>query len=184
MVSYQEMCKCVMKHHQAMVNLDSERNMLIAEIHRVFKDVNREGGISWRGAQVVDFGGDESYADYNDTDSSWEELLSNEDWYPGPGIGGFSFLDPIGFRYYLPAAMVRTVSNGYDEGIRFHLTLDNHDDPKGLRDYSLHQLSLLSREQQITVRRFIEYMLTMAAEDELHVEYWKEALDSNWAKLR
>ena len=85
----------------------STRIELIDLIKDAFKDVTREGGVSWHECEVIDnYGSDaeRALARTRDTDRHWTELLSTEAFYPS-GIGGFCFLDPIGFRYYLPAAL-------------------------------------------------------------------------------
>lgn len=94
-----------------------ERAALIAEIHAAFEGVMREGGVSWSESEVVDdFGTDEerAAARAEDTDRCWTELAYDADWNIGPASGGWSFLDPIGFQYYLPAAMIRRLVFGAD----------------------------------------------------------------------
>lgn len=102
-------------------NPGDERESLIAEIHAAFRDVNRDGGVSWSETIEIDNHGSESArqaARRSDRDRHWSELVNDDKWDPGPGgsIGGFVFLDPIGFRYYLPAAMIRCLRHLEDVG--------------------------------------------------------------------
>ncbi len=82
----------------------------IALIFETFKGVTREGGVSWAESKVIDDYGSETEqleARATDKDTCWEDLANDPDWEPFPGIGGFNFLDAIGFRYYLAATMVK-----------------------------------------------------------------------------
>jgi|LauGreDrversion4_2_1035121.scaffolds.fasta_scaffold108745_2 hypothetical protein len=106
----------------------STRIELIDLIKDAFKDVTREGGVSWHECEVIDnYGSDaeRALARSRDTDRHWTELLSTEAFYPS-GIGGFCFLDPIGFRYYLPAALCLSLQKTQDtvfdiNALGFHL---------------------------------------------------------------
>jgi hypothetical protein len=97
--------------------LQAERDALIAEIHEAFEGVTREGGVSWNETFVLDgYGSEEecSKARKTDRDHRWADLAYDETWIAGPGVGGWSFLDAIGFRYYLPAGMIRMLTAGHD----------------------------------------------------------------------
>lgn len=91
-------------------DLQREREALIAEIASAFAGVTREGGMSWGESVAADGSTPEHEAEALalDTDRSWEELIDNPTWLAHPGTGGFYFVDFIGFRYYLPAAMTRS----------------------------------------------------------------------------
>ena len=111
----------------------AERDALLAEIHEAFPGGSRQGGVSWSEADVIDDYGSpdqRAAARARDRDTRWQDLVDDPNWNPSDG-GHWSFLDAIGFRYYLPAAMVLAVRQGYDAGILFHLTLPEGD----LRDY-------------------------------------------------
>lgn len=100
---------------------EKDRERLIQRIYAAFRGVTRDGGISWTETGVIDdYGTDEerARARLEDTDRSWEELVDDPRWGPDTGWGGYSFLDAIGFRYYLAPAMVRAVRSGQDTGIR------------------------------------------------------------------
>jgi hypothetical protein len=164
-----------------MGDLELRRTHLLQEIYDAFSGVTRENGVSWRDAQIADFHGDESFADYIDTDSTWQDLVDDEHWVPDQGIGGFSFLDPIGFRYYLPAAMIRSIGSGYDEGVQFHLTVPprwwTHDAPE--------RFSTLNDAQKTCIRHFVEYMMDAAEQNDpefgsSEAKRWEKALKRYW----
>jgi len=88
-------------------HLQAERKALINEIHAAFDGVTREGGVSWSETKLLDDWGESkgragAEARAKDTDQSWAELTVSEQWSAGVGVGGWSFLDPIAMRYYLP----------------------------------------------------------------------------------
>ena len=169
--------------------IDRERPLLTAEIHAAFKDVSRDGGVSWSESDVIDgYGSDEerAAARARDKDASWTQLVDDQHWNPDRGIGGFSFMDAIGFRYYLPAAMIRCIRSGYDEGIQFHL--DAGGSTEELRAYNIGQLSALDMRQRQCVASFIRYMIAVSALQDDHEHYdakaWLAALDSYWAEAK
>ncbi len=88
-------------------NLKLKRDRLVEQIRRAFHDVTRDGGISLREAHVIDdYGSDKKRAAARalETDSHWWEVdVSAID----PGGSCMSFMDSIGYRYYLPAYMTR-----------------------------------------------------------------------------
>src|SRR5690606_6253378 len=99
-----------------------------------FKGVTRDGGTSWTEAQAIDgYGSEEELqrARMRDKDQRWTELAIDKSWDAGPGIGGFGFLDESGFRYYLPAAMVRFLMVGAARDIRLGLAGRTDDDARG-----------------------------------------------------
>ena len=163
------------------LKLAAERDALVAEIEAAFEGVTREGGKSWRDAEVADFYGDEAFATWIDTDTRWQDLADDPNWYHASGNGGFCFLDPIGFRYFLPAAMIQAIRSSYNEGIQFHLTIASDD----RREHHLNKVSLLDNRQMQCVRRFIEYMIAVseAQEQEFEVDAWREALESYWKQF-
>lgn len=174
-----------MKAHERS-DLERERDALIAEIHAAFAGVSRDGGVSWSETRVIDmFGSDDDRmaARARDTDRSWSELVDDPHWND-TGAGGFSYLDPISLRYYLPAAVIRTVRDDWNGDLSFHLTLQpNPANPKhALRwgDHFLERFSRLDDRQRRCVARFIRYMV---ARDQATCElpsHWQAAFDSYW----
>ncbi|HSI72751.1 MAG TPA: DUF6714 family protein [Fimbriimonas sp.] len=98
--------------------LQIERESLLANIEEAFSEVNRLGGVSWGESVVYDNYGSPEQAQRaraQDNERSWRDLVDDPNWTCCPGVGGFNFLDPIGFRYYLPVAMMRVLQDGDDE---------------------------------------------------------------------
>lgn len=171
-----------------MVNRDlppfvvTEREALLAEIYEVFSGVSRQGGVSWSECEVIHLYGspeDRAIARAKAPDKHWQELLDDPDWDPESGIGGWPFLDAIGFRYYLAAAMVLSVRQGWDSGILFSLSLPEDD----LRDYTKSQWALLNLPQRLCVKRFLQYMGIVSAWREAKNDDWFEAFSSYWGQI-
>lgn len=166
--------------------LQAERAALWAEIDAAFATVRRGGGVSWSESVVLDNYGSEAEcaaARASDPDRHWSELVDDKNWVPLCGVGGFSFLDAIGFRYYLPAAMKRCIASGQDEGIQFHLTYDGSEEALA---YIKGQHRLLDDRQRRCIARFLQYMFEISREQgedwSLFAEWWQETLDSHWKK--
>jgi len=130
-------------------DLQTEQRDALAEIYAAFDGVTREGGVSWSEAAVIDGYGtmeERLKARESDTEWNWQELVDDPLWR---AWDGFNFLDPIGFRYYLPVALVRCVRD-HDDSIDFHLDLD--------REHAREQAGLLTAAQRNAVRSLILYM--------------------------
>lgn len=83
-----------------------KRRILIDAINAAFRDVELEDGITLRQAVVLDSDGDEAAqaeARRRDVGIHWTQISHQtfkEEYFP------LSFLDPKGFRFYLPAFML------------------------------------------------------------------------------
>ncbi len=178
-------------------SLSDERDAILADLYTHFGNVTREGGVSWAEADVIDGWGSErecAAARASDTDTSWTELVEDENWWSD--CVGFSFLDAIGFRYYAVAAIVRSLHTMSDAGILWYLDAGPHD------KYGDSQLALFTNDQRACVARFLWFMARAiqtarvpgAAEWEVEArnsdpsrkdlfyesEPWLEALHSRW----
>jgi len=171
-------------------SLVAERIAIESEIREAFKDVTREGGVSWNETRVLDdYGSKEeaTKARATDTDRNWIELADSK-WDIGPGFGGFAFLDSVGFRYYLPAAMIRTLQDGEDAGrcwgIAGTLTLQKGKKPAAqqMREHTLAKWSLLDLRQRRAVARFLQFMVAWRESTENWIEMndWQKAYESYW----
>lgn len=162
--------------------IEREREALLRQIHEAFKGVTREGGVSWSETGVIDDYGsveERAAARAYDEDTSWTELVDDERWHPNQGCGGYPFLDAIGFRYYLPPAMVRVArSRDPNEAmnLRYELTLVRAEGD--LRSWALEQWSLLSAEQRSVIKRFVQYM--ERSSDDWWAKHWRDAYESYW----
>lgn len=175
-----------LSHNSAMKDTDlpafvvAEREALLAEIQEVFPGGSRVGGVSWSEADVIDAYGTEAEraaARAKDRDTKWQDLLEDPTWDPDHGWH-WSFLDAIGCRYYLPAAMVYVVRKEKDAGsaLLAHLSYG------GFRGS---QWMLLNLPQRLCIKRFLQYMGIVSAwhnaafeEDE-----WLVALNSYWGRI-
>jgi len=167
--------------------LKLERVALLKDIEESFRGVNRDGCISWSEAFVRDMYGTEDEqqaARLSDLDGSWEELVDDPNWDPDAGVGGWNFLDVFSIRYYLPAAMVRCIRSGKDEGILYHLT------------YNSTCWAALNGAQHKCVKRFLRYMVDLYENDwidpatgekesgwKYFVQSWRDALATNWSGI-
>lgn len=174
-----------MSKDEIQTRLNLEKSAILAEIDAAFANVDRKGGVSWSQAEVVDgYGSEEEQAKARakDKETHWRQLVDDPKWETDLGTGGFSFLDPIGMRYYLPPAMIRCVRLGYDVGIQFQLTIPAK--ANSFRDWNINRFRLLNDEQLKCVARFLTYM----AEFEHHeqqsseAEQWQIALDRYWSQ--
>jgi hypothetical protein len=160
---------------------DIARELILAEIRDTFRGVTRLGGVSWSESEVIDSHGTSkecAVARASDKDTQWQQVVDDLNWSPDSGVGGFNFLDPIGYRYYLPAAMTCVIF-GRDNGmLPYHLTASGPND-----EFRMELWSLLNAEQRRCVRRFLEYM-ARTEEDETDAELWSDALDSYWKLAR
>lgn len=92
-------------------DLEQRRVAILAEIEAAFRSASRRGGVSWTETGAIDsYGSEHDRADARalDQDKHWSEVVADPDWNPEEqNWGGFSFLDAIGYQYYLPAFMTR-----------------------------------------------------------------------------
>lgn len=153
---------------------DPERDTLIVEIYESFRDVTRTGGVSWSESVAIDnYGSEEARlrARQSDQETHWSQLVSDHRWQPGPGgaVGGFVFLDPIGFRYYLPATMIRCICSLEDVGdvSRF---LNVTSEPK------FAEKALFTQRQSRAIARFLWFM----AQQREPSSDWLEPLECYW----
>jgi hypothetical protein len=87
---------------------------VINQLNSVFRHVTRNGGVSWSEARVIDDYGsktERALARSNETDKNWMDVaLCTKRWENN--WGPWVFLDDIGFRYYLVAAIARDIIVG------------------------------------------------------------------------
>lgn len=141
--------------------------MTRAEVKRVIEAIKvafvvaRAGGISLSEAEVIKHRGnqpDREKARTLDTDRCWEEvpdqrIATSPDLLP--------FLDPIGFRYYLPAYMSWVVKNlGRSDSPSIDWTiyaLLPYED-KGAQRRQEEKIKLLSKPQREAVSQFLRFV--------------------------
>lgn len=137
--------------------------------------------MSWSEAKIIDDYGTEAQcaaARATDTERSWEDLVDDPRWDDERGVGGFNFLDAIGFAYYLAPAMIRDVRRTCSAWLGFTLTIES----EGRRL----QVSALNEAQGAAVARFIRFMISVCEADRDTYddgEYWRRAYDSHWRQF-
>lgn len=175
-------------------DLEAERQYVEDLLRNAFRGVTREGGVSWSESEAI-----HDYCSLDerliargwDTDTSWEQLVTDPEWAIRTGRGGFSFLDAVGFRYYIAPVLIRVVRTEEDEhSIMYHLCLQAEADPQPeLRSLSLEQWSLLSQPQRRAIALTLRFLsrleiarnIAMRGEDPKDVtSEWQETLDSYW----
>jgi hypothetical protein len=150
-----------------------ERDAIVANIHAAFADVTRgEHGISWNESVALDNYEPEDICEAarrSDTDGHWSELIADSSWQPFPGIGGFSFINGEGFRYYLPPTMIRFLGGETTEWYPGHLlgVIERFMEP--------HLLPLSDRQLRC-IARFISFM----ARHDDDPNSWMAAMDRRW----
>lgn len=158
-------------------HLLEEQRAVESAIRTAFARASRAGGVSWSEADVIDDCGsaeDRAAARRRDTDTSWQSLVDDPRWDHEVGVGGFCFLDPIGFRYYIAPAMIRCSRTGSGEFIAYALTMDS--------DYSRRVLDAVNTPQARAVARFVRFMIAVheATGDDIYGAAWQKAYDSHW----
>lgn len=154
-----------------------EQAAVEAQIREAFRGVTREGGVSWSEAKVVDLYGydhERVAARAKDTERRWEDLVDDRAWEHEVGVGGFNFLDSIGYRYYIAPAMIRCIRRGGGEFISYALRIDN--------DFKRDLACLINPKQAHAIARFVRLMVAIHADagDDIYGPAWTDAYTSHW----
>ena len=154
-----------------------EQRSVEAQIRDAFRGVTREGGVSWSESVIVDGDGSgrtREQARLEDTETAWEELVDDPSWQHEVGMGGFNFLDPIGYRYYIAPAMIRCIREGGGEVISYALDVSG--------DFKRGLVSLINPNQAHVIARFIRLMIAIhkAVGDEIFGASWIFAYKIHW----
>jgi hypothetical protein len=145
---------------------EQTKQALIEEITKAFAGGSREGGVSLSEAWVIDdYGSDEERAEARarDTDKRWEEVPDKDIHF---GYSYFSFLDDIGFAYYIPAYMtwyLRNVDSEDPEVVNSNtfefLIYSLGPSMNGvMSDYTISQFILCTREQRRAIAHFLQFV--------------------------
>lgn len=160
-----------------------DKEAIIAEIHEAFRDVTREGGVSWTEADLIDGGrgmADRLEGRAQDKDTRWQELVHVGHYHAWES--NWSFLDAIGFRYYLPAKLIECLDDLDEVSMAYNLSLAK---PKEMADYTRSMWGLLDERQSACVREFLAYASNeyAARYDDPEDNDWLEAYNSYWKDL-
>ncbi|MGB3496555.1 MAG: DUF6714 family protein [Elainellaceae cyanobacterium] len=159
------------------------RKALIEDITLAFQAVRRADGVTLHQARVLDdYGGAEEQARARalDTDTHWGEV-------PDEWITEFSealcFVDPIGFRYYIPAYMIWTLKH-YTTSHSFSVdsTIYAFCLSQNLEAHQLSYFSLLDTDQCQVICRFLMYCVKFGGHF-LDSRAAQEALDKHWQQF-
>ena len=155
----------------------------IDQITKAFDGVSRQDGISLHEAIVIDnYGSDieRAKARQKDRESRWQDI-------PDEWIAKFDsilcFLDPKGWRYYIPAYMIWSLkhyTNSHSNTL--NSTIYTFIWSGFLDDYYLPRFAILNLEQSKAVHQFLQFMATHA-EDYADTDSAKEAIEKYWRKF-
>lgn len=167
------------------------RDRLLDQIEKAFAHVSRDDGITLHQARVIDNYGDQQEqqrARVLDTDTHWSQVdVLNID------LAGacLTFLDDVGYRYYLPAYMTATLTHAYrdicdeviDSNVYDHVvySLDKHTQADHAR------YALLTPPQSRCVARFLAFDMELdpfyTTDDWVVDTSNYKALDRYWKKF-
>jgi hypothetical protein len=154
-----------------------DRDALIAEICGAFGDIDRRNAISWNECAALDryeSPADCAAARRSDLDTHWRDLIDDATWQPFPGIGGYSFIDARGFRYYLPPAMIRFARGDVSEWYPGHLL-------HVIERFTDQHPELFTPRMFAAIARFMAFMAAGDTDPE-HRKAWRDALNGGWRR--
>jgi hypothetical protein len=160
---------------------DPDTHVLLCGIVESFSDVTRQGGRSWSDALALDLMGVPGvsfHTTHREDDTSWLEVAQDAGWIPDAGLGGWAFLDGVGFRYYLAAAMYRAVKTGEGGCLAYQITLP----PNGNAKRRFLDRWILNERQHHATMRVAEFMRErmLSVNDITDFDEWDRAIQS-WA---
>lgn len=166
------------------LSYEQRKQALIQEITVAFDGVSREGGVSLSEAWVIDdYGSAEERAEARsqDIESRWQDVPDEDIAH---GYSCLSFLDPIGFRYYIPAYIVwylRNIDNedpdspffssNTFEYLIYALTLENSGNWEA---YYLNKYSLFTPSESKAIAHFLEFDATREDAVNIECEQWRQ----------
>lgn len=155
---------------------DEEIQQLLKEIEVAFRGVKK--GVSWSESRVIDSYGtseERGIARAKDKDKSWLDVALDPDWDPEPGTGGWTFLHPHGFRYYMAALMTKALLER-----DAYATSDFRFDRKS--EFRLSHWAEFDNEQLRVVAEFI-LLLSRLSDDAGTGQEWRRVYENHWQKL-
>jgi hypothetical protein len=164
--------------------MDADAQAIVDAIREAFAGVRR-GAITLHEAEVIDsYGSDDERADarQRDTEQNWEDL---PDQHIEECPWALCHLDPVSWRYYIPAYMIWSLRNfRSNDSIVSDFTIytfDASDSDAKLREYSTERYRTLSPSQSRDVCRFLTYMANIGERaDNLTA---KAALKKYWGQF-
>ena len=162
------------------------RDAVIRAIEAAFDGVSRHGGVSLHEADVIDNYGtpaEREDARALDTETRWQDVAAGDIrtyyWI-------LPFLDPIGYRYYLPAYMSWSLRNhaGPRDATSAEFTVFSLVKSEAKREeWELDRFKMFNVQQARAIRRFLEYMAEHAGLEkdagEALARYWEKFGDAS-----
>ncbi|HLP83893.1 MAG TPA: DUF6714 family protein [Phycisphaerales bacterium] len=153
--------------------MEARRQELIALVLQAFKDVTREGGVSWSQTFVMDdYGSDAELAQAaaRDRELDWIELSRQGPWNYEYAMWGF--LDAISARYYLAASLLLDLETGRSAHPDLLLTYGPQKE----------SWSLLDDHQRAVVAMYMRWKRDIAGLEQSRMEHrnWTRALQAGW----
>ncbi len=171
---------------------EERRLALIELIEQAFGDVKLEDGISLSQSELYDeYVTDKkslAKARAKDTEESWTQIAKEKiDKYHIGSIGGLSFLDEKGMRFYLPAFMTNELKfneqeenseYGYVDDLIYTLT-PPRSKSRGEYKYFLDRFGNFTKDQVNAIVQFLNYLLedpNDIEETKIAFNYWEKRL--------
>ena len=134
---------------------------------------------------IDNYGTDEERAEARkkDRDGRWQDV-PHKHLADVCGIGGMSFFDPIGWRYYLPAYMTWILSGGEtcdsiaSDSLFYWLIINRRN-----QDYYQPRYNALKPEEKEAVRAFLRFVSGGGLAVDWYMEDANTALANYWEKL-
>ncbi len=170
--------------HMGQIAADSES--LVSAMERAFATVSR-GLITLHEAEVIDHHGTDAErrkAQTHDPEADWRDIPESS---IGDCLNALPHLDPISWRFYLPAFMrlgLRTLGSPRSPMDRVIYSLALGDD-REINDYQRERFRTLDSEQARVVHRFLEFAAQSDAHCDGHIarvaleKYWRRAAEQS-----
>ncbi len=155
---------------------------IISIVKKAFTGVKLNGGVSLKQAEAIDnFSVGISKSEFNrfpltETTNDWSLI-------PDDVLDKFEFvahLDAKGFKYYIPAFMIRLLNN-YDGSMMIIGTLLGLYPKKDSWKYCMEKYSLFSEEQQKAIAQFLTALPDLVDLDHEDIKVVQRALRNYWA---
>jgi hypothetical protein len=152
---------------------------LLKEIASAFAGVSRTGGSSWTDALAMGHMGVPHVTfpvTHREDDATWLDVANDRTWDPSPNFGGFGYLDAIGYRYYLAAAMYRAVRERDPGELVYRLELPFK--TKARRQH-LSKWILTRRQHEVALKVAVFFRDAMYAQNrDYEFDEWQRVIDS------
>ncbi len=163
------------------LNVSDIRDRLLADIQLAFRGVQRGDGPTLHEADLEGVGSAEEAraARERDTDSDWQEVpaqvIERLSW-------ALCFVDPQGFRYYVPAYMSFALRHAESDSNSVDFTIYAFDTQpnSALSEFQASRFSQFDDGQARVICRFLRFMAEYAGADEIVAQ---RALANYWGRF-